>query len=245
MVLRAALLLALVATPASGFVPTPATRAAPIAAHRRSAPATATATAHPSSSVLLAAPSAETDEGTGAPASGGGGGGGQVVVTEDYRLAAVFFAVGAGALAVPLLVQLLSGFFVVFGAFLAFQTYRVRFVFTDDSLLIENRPLPWDEGAADGLQSSGENFVVGGENKWPYASFVNWDFFPSKDLPILVYFKETATPEAKWNDGPGASANSDEALASGAVKGQVHFFPAIVNQKEIERLFVEKGCAKL
>ena len=26
---------------------------------------------------------------------------------------------------------------------------------------------------------------------------------------------------------------------------QVHFFPAIVNQKEIERLFVEKGCAKL
>ena len=24
----------------------------------------------------------------------------------------------------------------------------------------------------------------------PYASFVNWDFFPSKDLPILVYFKE-------------------------------------------------------
>jgi len=37
-------------------------------------------------------------------------------------------------------------------------------------------------------------FAVGGENKWKYKSFVNWKFFPSEDLPILVYFKETQTP---------------------------------------------------
>ena len=28
-----------------------------------------------------------------------------------------------------------------------------------------------------------------------YDSFVNWDFFPSVQLPILVYFKETQTPK--------------------------------------------------
>ena len=28
-----------------------------------------------------------------------------------------------------------------------------------------------------------------------YDSFVNWDFFPSVQLPILVYFKETDTPK--------------------------------------------------
>jgi hypothetical protein len=33
--------------------------------------------------------------------------------------------------------------------------------------------------------------VLGTENKWRYDSFVNWDFFPSIHLPILVYFKET------------------------------------------------------
>ena len=28
-----------------------------------------------------------------------------------------------------------------------------------------------------------------------YDSFVNWDFFPCIQLPLLVYFKETQTPE--------------------------------------------------
>ena len=39
--------------------------------------------------------------------------------------------------------------------------------------------------------------------------------------PILVYFKETQTPEGEWEVGPGQSANSAEALAKGAVRGQV------------------------
>ena len=38
-------------------------------------------------------------------------------------------------------------------------------------------------------RSTGENVVVGGENLWAYKSFVNYDFFPSEQTPILVYFK--------------------------------------------------------
>ena len=46
-------------------------------------------------------------------------------------------------------------------------------------------------GGGDDLGDTGENFAVGGANRWKYGSFVNWEFFPSADLPILVYFKET------------------------------------------------------
>ena len=62
---------------------------------------------------------------------------------------------------------------------------------------------------------------MGGANRWKYDSFVNWEFFPSVDLPILVYFKETQTPQDQWDVGPGQWANGANALAKGAVKGQV------------------------
>lgn len=41
---------------------------------------------------------------------------------------------------------------------------------------------------------------------------------PSQSFPILVYFKETQTPEENWNVGPGEQANSPEAIANGAGK---------------------------
>ncbi len=34
---------------------------------------------------------------------------------------------------------------------------------------------------------------VGGRNRWAYDTFTNWEFYPSPQLPILVYFKETQT----------------------------------------------------
>ena len=36
-----------------------------------------------------------------------------------------------------------------------------------------------------------------------------------------------------------------EAIANGAVKGQVHFFPAICNAKQITDEFARRGCGKL
>jgi hypothetical protein len=95
------------------------------------------------------------------------------------------------------------------------------------------------------MESTGENVVVGGENVWAYNSFVNYDVFPSRNFPILIYFKETQTPEEFWNVGPGEQANSEEALAKGAVRGQVHFFPAIGNMEQLISGFEKHGCAKL
>ena len=71
-------------------------------------------------------------------------------------------------------------------------------------------------GAEEDLRDSLENWAVGGENRWPFSSFTNWCFFPAPKgdkaaeadggvpFPILVYFKETHTPQEKWNEGPGA-----------------------------------------
>jgi len=72
--------------------------------------------------------------------------------------------------------------------------------------------------------------------RWYYCSFVNWDFFPSIDYPILVYFKENQTPEDKWKEGPGGLDKVGG--------GQLHFFPAIGNADQIKEQFETRGCAK-
>ena len=97
----------------------------------------------------------------------------------------------------------------LFGLFIAFQTTTLRFTFDDDSFALVKSD----------LSSTGENVVVGGENDWAYKKFVNYDFFPSESFPILVYFKETQTPEDQWNVGPGEQANSAEAIANAPPTG--------------------------
>jgi len=123
----------------------------------------------------------------------------------------------------------------IFGLFLTFQTTTLRFTFDDGAFSLVKSD----------LTSIGENVVVGGENRWAYDKFVNYDFFPSEGFPILVYFKETQTPEDQWDVGPGEQANSAEALAKGAVRGQVHFFPAIADAQYLKDGFVKHGCKKL
>lgn len=123
----------------------------------------------------------------------------------------------------------------LFGLFLAYQTTNIRFTFDDKNFSLVKA----------NMESSGENFVVGGENVWAYDKFVNYDIFPSRSFPILVYFKEQQTPKENWNTGPGEKANSPEAIANGAVPGQVHFFPAIANTEDIIAGFEKHNCAKL
>jgi len=163
------------------------------------------------------------------------------VVEEDYRLSAAFVGLGVFLFAAPVVP---AAFFTILGLFLAVQTLRIRFVFDDDAFEVKTKPL--DDLFSDApLTNTGDNFAVGGENRWAYSSFVNYEFFPSVDLPVLVYFKEVQTPEDKWDVGPGQWANNDEALAKGAVKGQVHFFPCIAKAGVLEKQFKANGCAKL
>ena len=83
----------------------------------------------------------------------------------------------------------------LFGAFLVFQTATLRFTFDEKEFSLVK---------AD-LSSTGENVVVGGENRWAYDKFVNYDFFPSESLPILVYFKETHRPAPSPPPSPAPS----------------------------------------
>jgi len=165
----------------------------------------------------------------------------ETVVPEDYRLAGSFVVLGVIFFVAP---WVFGGFFALLGSFLLFQTARIRFVFDDEAFEVKTKPLDslFDNAP---LTNTGDNFAVGGDNRWSYSSFVNYDFFPSEALPILVYFKETQTPAEKWDVGPGQWANSDDALTRGAVKGQVHFFPCIASAQALKENFVAKGCAKL
>ena len=74
----------------------------------------------------------------------------------------------------------------LFGLFIAFQTATLRFTFDDKEFSLVK---------AD-LSSTGENVVVGGENRWAYDKFVNYDFFPSESFPILVCALSAAAPSA-------------------------------------------------
>lgn len=116
--------------------------------------------------------------------------------------------------------------FTLFGAFIAFQTATLRFTFDDTDFSLVK---------AD-LSTTGENVVVGGENRWKYDTFVNWDFLPSEDFPILVYFRETQTPAANREEVP---------LVVDELDGQVHFFPAISDAQQLKAQFTKHNCAKI
>mmetsp|Transcript_10633 Transcript_10633/g.20609 ORF Transcript_10633/g.20609 Transcript_10633/m.20609 type:complete len:270 (+) Transcript_10633:66-875(+) len=168
-----------------------------------------------------------------------------VVIKEDYRLAGIFAVLGAVLCAVLPYAGFGLGALTLLLAILFFvQTGRVRFVFNRETFELKTL------GTGPDLQEPGENVVVGGENRWTYKSFVNYEFFPKglveKGLPpVLVYFKETQTPSSEWSVGPGAAANSEDALARGARPGMVHFFPAICDTQQIKAEFEKRGCAKI
>ena len=80
----------------------------------------------------------------------------------------------------------------------ATRRFRLDFTFDDEAFELKS-----------GEEDIGENVVVGGANRWAYNTFVNYETFPKGwDIPILVYFKETQTPESQWGVGPGEMANS-------------------------------------
>jgi hypothetical protein len=162
-----------------------------------------------------------------------------VIIDADFRLAGIFLTAGLLLDTIPLLQVTLGPIITLLGVLFLVQTFRLKFVCDKTSFALQNTS-----------KESGENIIVGGENRWTYGSFVNYDFFPKGWIdqpqgPILVYFKETQTPSDKWMDGPGKSANSDDAMARGAVPGQVHFFPALCNVQQLRAEWEKRGCRKL
>jgi hypothetical protein len=156
-----------------------------------------------------------------------------VIIDSDYTLAAAFAILGIAILFTDYnvdgslsLVGAFGGCFItLLGVLFAIQARRIRFVFNEQYFEIKTVEQTTTTTDTDGssskgivvLKDSGENFVVGGANRWAYTSFVNWKFFPSLEVPILVYFKEIQTIKAN-------GTNND---------GQIHFFPAVANCKQL------------
>lgn len=162
-----------------------------------------------------------------------------VVIARDYRVAGIFLLGAAGLAQIPLLKFILAPLAGLLGLLFLVQTFRLQFVCDDEAFELLNTS-----------KASGENIIVGGQNRWTYDSFVNYEFFPKGWIdqpqgPILVYFKETQTPKDKWGTGPGAAANSEKAWADGAVPGQAHFFPALCNTQQLRAEWEKRGCSKL
>jgi hypothetical protein len=92
----------------------------------------------------------------------------------------------------------------------------VRFAFDDEA--VEVLVSKGNDSNEAELARSGENFVVGGRNRWSYKSITEWYFLPNRLFPVLMYFKETQTkPE-----------------------GQSHLFPVIMDSKILEQQMTGK-----
>ena len=108
-----------------------------------------------------------------------------VVIDRDFRLAGMFLGAGALLCKIPWIQLTLGPLVALLGVLFLVQTFRVEFICG---------PSAFELG---GTIKEDENVVVGGENKWAYDKFVNYEFFPkgwedSPQGPILVYFKEVS-----------------------------------------------------
>ncbi|KAL7497913.1 hypothetical protein ACHAWT_009422 [Skeletonema menzelii] len=171
----------------------------------------------------------------------------EFVVDRDFSVATILMVVGIwltcfGPSNYPE-VDMIGGIFHIwFGAFIGKQTMKTRAVFTKDSFELrtvtnKHLGLQADKGLA---PKERKNYVLGTDNKWKYSSFVNWDFFPSVDLPILVYFKETQTPKEMQIKGSLGARQMDR-----RDNGQMHFFPAYANAKQLREQFESHRCQKI
>ena len=132
----------------------------------------------------------------------------------------------------------LAVLFTVLALFLAFQTTTLRFGFDDNSFALV-KTNGGDRSASSSSAVIEENIVVGGENKWKYTSFVNYDYLPSAQFPILVYFRETQTPVTDREDVDVKILQRD------TLDGQVHYFPAISNTRQLTEGFQTHGCSRI
>lgn len=171
---------------------------------------------------------------------------GDYVVDRDYTVALTLILVGIWLTMFgpsDTSIDTLGGMFhLLFGAFIGMQTMRTRAVFTKDSFELKSTANKYLGVAPDKglIPKQRKNYVLGTENKWRYDSFVNWDFFPSIHLPILVYFKETQTPKDMQKKGSLGLKQMDR-----RDNGQMHWFPAYANVKQLREQFEARGCSKI
>lgn len=169
------------------------------------------------------------------------------VVDRDYTVALTLMSVGIWLTmfhpSESLFIDYLGGaFHLWFGSFIGMQTMRTRAVFnkgTFELKTVTNKVLGLQRDK--GLKAKEyQNYVLGTHNEWRYDSFVNWDFFPSVQLPILVYFKETQTPKEMEIKGSIGGHQMDR-----RDNGQMHWFPAFANARQLRDQFEAHGCTKI
>ena len=134
-----------------------------------------------------------------------------VIIDSNYNVALGFSGIGALSIATGNVLLGLPS--TALGALLLRQTGRVRFVFDSEAMEVKVNK------GNDELTNSGENFAVGGKNRWSYKTFTRWGMVPSKEFPVFMYFYETQTDKSKE---------------------QFHLFPVIMDGKQLYQTMLEK-----
>eukprot|EP00977_Amphora_coffeiformis_P023846 scaffold14537_cov115-Amphora_coffeaeformis.AAC.1 len=92
-----------------------------------------------------------------------------VVIDPDFKVAAYFLIAGFALDTIPYIQLTLGPFITLLGALFLFQTFRIRLIFDEQNALelvttTNNKSNALNQQGE--YASSGENIVVGGENRW-------------------------------------------------------------------------------
>lgn len=167
------------------------------------------------------------------------------IIDPDFRVAILLLALGGLFDTIPYIQLTVGPLITALGVLVLVQTFRLRFVFDNESFSLVTTGMGVKK---DDPGKVGDNVFVGGANRWATNSIINTDYFPKGWIdgpvgPILIYFKENQTPKEKWNEGPGKIANDPAKVEAGIVRpGQVHFFPAVANARQLREEFKKRGC---
>eukprot|EP00339_Tiarina_fusa_P011084 CAMPEP_0117035998 /NCGR_PEP_ID=MMETSP0472-20121206/25532_1 /TAXON_ID=693140 ORGANISM="Tiarina fusus, Strain LIS" /NCGR_SAMPLE_ID=MMETSP0472 /ASSEMBLY_ACC=CAM_ASM_000603 /LENGTH=241 /DNA_ID=CAMNT_0004745635 /DNA_START=97 /DNA_END=822 /DNA_ORIENTATION=+ len=170
-----------------------------------------------------------------------------VMVEPDYFLAKDIAAMAPGLMVMyhPTIFPAFLGlsaatFHLALAAFLWSQTNRVRLVFGKDNFELFNLS---NDGSA--LKEKPSNYVAGTVNSWTYDSVVDYGFYPSIEYPLIIYFKETATPKNQWGNfeywGKFAMSTLEPLFGIDDIEGQPHFMPALMDVSEFVTQMEQRG----
>ena len=130
-----------------------------------------------------------------------------------------------------------AAFHAFLACFLWSQANRVRLIMGKDSFELYNLS---NDGQY--LKEKPSNYVAGTVNRWNYKDVIDYGFFPSREYPFIVYFKETATPPEQWGGYGwwGMFASTFDPTRT-KLDGQPHFMPALFDTEQFIKQMESHG----
>jgi hypothetical protein len=156
------------------------------------------------------------------------------IVEQSYTIAfscAALFGSSLILQAQPTQKAIIASVFAFLTFYVSSKTDSIRFKFDEEAFSLVQK-----DGSSVGGNPLFPNQGDNGDYRWNYKNIVNYCFLPRSEFPIFLYFKEVEVPENFRIEPP---------FYIDSIPGQVHLFPIIGNQAQLENGFKRHSCNKI